>query len=324
MKKLICLTVAAVLLLFAAACSKNIGEEGGGSQVDPKADPYVDPYVGKWDAVSASALGLTVAAEDAFANETSLNLKDKGSCTVTIDGDSAAGEWSIIGGIVRISTERQNFTGLIDHENGFLVLELPSHGMDVNFTHQDGNLVTQPKEPVPEPPPGGWRDPDDPQEWWDGEWFGYMTVDSVIEGSEPERFTWNCFGVSDDVFDGEKYIYLWDEGMVIGTPTFVVDFGGGTGDRGKAAAYGGAILDSGVGFGDWTCDPELSRYKDQFVIDMRSELDSGGYLDYQIVLRPWGMLWDDVPEEERPPGYDDYLDLYRGTLSEAGIPSSLD
>jgi len=295
--------LAAALFLFITACNR-------GSD---------DPHVGRWNAVSITALGLTVDVGEAFVRETSLLLRDNGNSTVTIDGNSTTGQWSIYGGIVRVSAGGQNFTGLIDHENGYLILYLPGHGMEVNFVHQDGNIVPQPREPEPEPPPGGWRS-SNPREWWYGEWFGFMTVNSELEDGSVMRHKWDAFAVSNAIEGHEMFVYIWDVGLVIGRPTFSVDFYGGTGDRGIAVASGGQLLGGIIEPGSWSSDPELSLYRDQFVIDVRHELDDGGYVDYQIVLRPWGMLWDDVPVGGRPPAYDRYLELYRRPLSEADIP----
>ena len=306
MKKAICLTVAVVLLLLTTACNK--GSDGSSD----------NPYVGKWNAVSITALGMTVDVGEAFVRETSLQLGDNESCTVTVDGDSTTGEWNITGGIVRISAGEENFVGLIDNENGFLILELPSHGMNVNFVHQDGNLVPHPRDPEPEPPPGGWRGTD-VREWWQGEWFGYMTASGVAQDGTPIQQKTDCYGESFEIVDGEMSMSLWDVGAVVGALTFKVDFSGGVGDKGAATVRGGVMLAEVVEPGDGTSDPELSPYEDQFVMVARSEFDEGGYVEYQIVLRPWGMLWDDVPEGERPPNYDTYLNLYKRPLKEAEI-----
>ena len=313
MKRAICATVAVILILSAAACSKSSSSESD------------DPFVGKWNAVSINSNGLTIGVGEALAGETWLQLNDEGTCTVMIDGNSSTGEWSIFGGIVRISAEGQNLVGVIDNENAFIVLDMSStHGMTVNFAHQDGKLAPHIPEPEPEPPPYGWRS-SNPMEWWDGEWFGYMTLETVSEGSEPLRHTWDCFGTSQHIANGVWSIHLWDEGMTIGSIQYTVDFGGGSGERGIAVAHGGILATASVSPEGWTSDPEHSRYKDQFVIEVRDILlDINGYTDYTIVLRPWGMLWDDVPANETPPGYERYLELYRRPLAEADIPDHTD
>jgi len=199
---------------------------------------------------------------------------------------------------------------------------LPAYGMAVNFQHRDGNLVASPSEPLPEPPPGGWRS-DNPREWWNGEWYGHATVRSVLEDGTTFRHVYDCYGFSNDIFDGEKFIYLWDDGLVIGRPTFTVDFSAGASEKGVATGFRGTLFDVEFGLAAWRSDPELSQHKDQLVIEARSELVDGVYAEYQIVLRPWGMLWDDVPENERPPSYSErYLNIYRWPLHQAEIPDS--
>jgi len=119
-KTLRSVTFALLLLLIpigAAAC-KNNG----------------DPNVGKWNAVTITALGLTVDIDAAFQYGASLDLKANGKCTVTIDGDSATGEWSAVDGILTISVKDDSYTAYI--EDGILVMSMPDLALDVNFERQ--------------------------------------------------------------------------------------------------------------------------------------------------------------------------------------------
>ena len=156
-----------------------------------------------------------------------------------------------------------------------------------------------------------------PMDWWHGSWYGYWMVADISEDYEiPEGYKWDCYAMSQVWMDDISVFTIWDDGMELGSVTLRLDPAGGIGDRGSATAEGGALLESAIEDGDWTIDPELSPYENQIIINWRAEFDDGGYEEYQLVLRPWGVLWDDVPEDERPPYYDWYLGLREGPLSD--------
>jgi len=94
-----------------------------------------DPNIGKWTAVSISALGLTIEVEAAFEYGASLELKSDGKCTLTIDGGSTSGEWSVADGILTITAGGESYTASV--EENVLTMPMPLLALDVNFVRQD-------------------------------------------------------------------------------------------------------------------------------------------------------------------------------------------
>jgi len=120
MKKALWLLTAIVVLLCATASCKN---------------DHNDPNIGKWTAVSISALGLTVEVDAAFQYGASLELKSNGKCTLTIDGDSAAGQWSMADDVLMITAGDESYTATV--EDDILTMPMPLLALDVNFEKQD-------------------------------------------------------------------------------------------------------------------------------------------------------------------------------------------
>lgn len=67
-----------------------------GSGDAPK-EKYADsPHLGKWVAIEATALGMTMKADEIFDEGFSIDLKADGKCELFVDGDTATGTWEPI------------------------------------------------------------------------------------------------------------------------------------------------------------------------------------------------------------------------------------
>ena len=151
------------------------------------------------------------------------------------------------------------------------------------------------------------------QQLWDGEWYGYWETHSVSDGyRQLDDGKWDCYAVIDIKDDDTGTIYLWEAGEDFATVEITISEDGGQGDMGVAISEKGRYWEgSKIVHADWIIDPSLYGYRDYIVIDGRYEDNEGDGFNYVMYLRPWGLLWDDIEEDERPPEYENwYLDNY--------------
>ncbi len=154
------------------------------------------------------------------------------------------------------------------------------------------------------------------QEWWDGDWYGYWETHSVTDDYRDmeDDGRWECYAEIKMNSDDTGTIYLWEKLGEIARVNIRVSEEGGSGDMGAAVSESGHHWnDAQIGHADWIIDPSLYGYENYMVIDGRyvDEENPDQGFNYIMYLRPWGQLWDDIPEDERPPDYEDwYLDNY--------------
>jgi hypothetical protein len=160
--------------------------------------------------------------------------------------------------------------------------------------------------------------------WWDGEWYGYWTIvsgrgyyETLVGG------VWDCYAFIDTYEDGSATVLWFDDDVRLGDVDIYIDFTGYT-VLGYAESIGGYLFNDPVQDEAWFISPDSSPHEHMIVIDEWHEYSSSDRFRYKAFLRPWGMLWDDVPAGERPPDYDWYLGVKHITLDElvGGVGSS--
>lgn len=162
------------------------------------------------------------------------------------------------------------------------------------------------RKPVLEPHVGGSASnlSDEARRWWDGQWYGWYRILEAEGDFAPliEFGTMDCTAFIDMADDGMGTFYLWDNYDELGTVRVTVKTDEG-GAKGVLYSLSGEIFYSKANDMGWASDPSRENYENLLHIysDYR---DDNGYFKYEIYLRPWGLIWDDMPEEERPPFYD--------------------
>ena len=150
-------------------------------------------------------------------------------------------------------------------------------------------------------------------EWWNGEWYGWWKMTDCSGSYESmEGQWWDICGVIEIDADRTGTVTLWDEDYtkdeaMVSAAVSLSDTG--TGEHGTLTSEGGWFTDVALAHADWIVDPGLQELVDIICIDGRYENGDDTYR-YEIYLRPWGLYWDDVEEENRPYLYADwYLPL---------------
>lgn len=149
--------------------------------------------------------------------------------------------------------------------------------------------------------------------WWSGDWYGWWTIKSGTgEYEEYGGYWWDaCAMVSigqpaeDDSYNAT--VIIWDaEGSRTGN--FIGEIDAtispyGVGEHGTLFSENGYFMDGELEHADWIVDPALTEFENLMSIDGEYEGEEGSY-SYQIVLRPWGVMWDDMSEDSLPYAYD--------------------
>ena len=150
-------------------------------------------------------------------------------------------------------------------------------------------------------------------DWWNGEWYGWWKMSGCYGYYESMEGNW--WDVCGDIDIGTDYtgtITLWDEDYTRSEPMASAQVSlseAGTGERGTVMSEGGWFTNAALEHADWIVDPALLDYDDMIWISGDYE-DGDDEFHYDIYLRPWGLYWEDMDESDYPYRYTDwYLPL---------------
>lgn len=272
----------------------------------------------------------TMYREDILAAglDWSILLEEGGVAQIQFD-ELVAGTWSdgIISATVEGETEELPYT----IEGDTLSLDL--YGEIATFRLDDGTMqAAAPSSPQEEDagsetvaaqPGAPNADAATPlQQWWAGDWYGYWTISGVTDRYEAlDDGRWDCYAEVALAEDGAGSIHVWDAEDILFTVSITASEASGSGAMGAAISEEGSYRDgAAIERADLIIDPSLYGYENYMVIDgyyeSADDPDEGYY--YWVYLRPWGQLWDDIPEDSRPPQYADwYLDSHSLPFDEA-------
>ena len=156
-------------------------------------------------------------------------------------------------------------------------------------------------------------------DWWNGEWYGWWQMTGCSGYYENmEGRCWDVCGVIDISTDYTGTVTLWDEDYTRSEPMALASVSlneAGTGEHGTVMSEGGWFTDTALAHADWIVDPGLLDYDDLIWIDGDYE-NGDDTFHYDIYLRPWGLYWEDMDESGYPYRYTNwYLPLI-----DAGMP----
>ena len=296
MKKIFALILALGMLLSLAAC-------GGTSTTDPNAGLYEGKY--------GEAYGIQVPITDMWEKGFSIELKTGGKGVVHVDGTDGNLKWTLDGTTLHIEGTGLSANGLVldgTLENGVMILKnVMDQGVDlrlecaeiIKYTGLlDPTLANEPapapaEEPAAAPVSSQWS-------WWEGKWYGWG-VFYLGEGeyAEYEDTAWDV--VADITVDGSNGTFtVWDiEDLSTPELDSKVSFASGSGDMGQMICESGTFIGSSFNRNGWTCDPgaRVEGSLEHTIImyfDFGDTDNDANSFTVVYILRPWGMLWDDV------------------------------
>ncbi len=153
------------------------------------------------------------------------------------------------------------------------------------------------------------------QAYWSGDWYGWTSYSNgTNDYSSLDGFYLDCMARIEVDENGEGTVLLWDEATSVDEPRAYVSIqiSDGGFEQGRLKSVNGWFSDGDVGDADWLVDPDGLGYENLICIEGSYEDPEdffSGY-DYTIYLRPWGLDWADVEEEQSDglPTY--YYDWY--------------
>ena len=156
-------------------------------------------------------------------------------------------------------------------------------------------------------------------DWWNGEWYGWWKMSGCYGYYESmEGKWWDVCGLVDIGSDYTGSITLWDEDYTRSEPMASAQVSlseAGTGEHGTVMSEGGWFTNVALEHADWIVDPGLLDYDDMIWISGDYE-DGDDEFHYDIYLRPWGLYWKDMEEDTYPYRYTDwYLPLIDAGMS---------
>ena len=232
----------------------------GASQTEPEV------YIGAGLVSGDTYLPLS----ELYHRETVLTLDRNGRGSLLLDGQGGAIKWTRDGSTLTLTGEEAELSGTV--EDGAVTLTLPD-GAQLVLT-ADGSFDLPP-EPTPVP-----VDTDA-----SGDFYGWWTMtEPTGQWAELANGWWDCFGSLEMRTDGTGVFTIWDENLSREDPLARLEVEAGE-DGYRLTGGWFMCMDADLSFGT---SEEYANYM----------LITGHYdgFDYEMHLRPWGQLWDDVME----------------------------
>jgi len=325
MRKIISISIVFLLLLSITACSGNkedggsgtSGTIGGGtggsggnvSEIVPEHARDAGYYV--IDSITQD--GETFDADDLkeFGINYYIALHENG--TMEINTDSVIeGTWEPDtqgrGGVLRYREHGEDVISEYSLSGDLLTLEIGGGEVTLVFKKSSGPPDTSGNQ--------GASGLSAELAWWDGDWYGYWTIvsgDGRYESMKGGR--WDCYAIINTYADNTATVFWYDDDMFLGEVEIEFEFHEGYGT--VATSIGGTLFDDPVRDDAWYLNTANFEHENMIEIDEWHEDLQGVEFRYKVYLRPWGMLWDDVPAGERPPDYDWYLGVRNAPMDDA-------
>jgi hypothetical protein len=145
------------------------------------------------------------------------------------------------------------------------------------------------------------------EDYWNGDWYGYWIGESGTGDFSDFGDGYHYWDIGCEILlkdDQTGKFILWDEDWSRTNPMCELDVTVDTSlyKQGSLVSVDGYFYDMEIGEGDWTIDPENTSY-DHLVVFTTTYTDpsnSDNTLEFSLIMRPWGMKWDDIEESGQP------------------------
>lgn len=165
------------------------------------------------------------------------------------------------------------------------------------------------------------------KEHWEGSYYGFWIFDrETVSGAfeELEDNWYDCCAVIKFDTNNTADFIIWEEDMPYSDPMAEVKLkfeDNPENEAGTAVSVEGYFFDAKIEAGQWNLNLEPENNIKQLLFIDHYEDEADLVIDYQVLLRPWGVRWTDYEEqypEELPYYYNDwYLPLLENGVKEA-------
>ena len=161
-------------------------------------------------------------------------------------------------------------------------------------------------------------------DWWNGAWYGWWTMTGCSGAYESMSGQWwDACAVIDIGSDYTGTVTIWDEDYSRADPMLQASVtlnSAGVGEHGTVMSESGYFTNLPLEHADWIIDPAInSRFPDvENMICIEGWYEDGDdEFYYEVYLRPWGQLWDDFAADY-PDDIPYYYDNWYLPLVESG------
>lgn len=265
---------------------------------------------GTYYCVAAQVAGEDVQLELLYPEGIRLDLYDDGSGLIVAAGTRGSVSWSLDGNDFVLNSDLLQSQGSL--EDGRLSLKLAQSQVVLSFLKQGNSENTAEPEESAAAEAG---ELDSMEQWWDGGWYGWWRISNAQgEWLILDGLWYDCCASIGFEKDGTAQLIIWDEDCSAQEPmaqvSLEVSGENGLGEMGGAVSLDGYFWLDELSQGEWSINPVLYIYDDLICVENGHYQDEGGSFDYEIYLRPWGRVWDDIEaaEPDKLPYY--YYDWY--------------
>ena len=299
-KTLLIIGGAVLAVILAIVLISVLGGKGGDAAASS------DPNAGIYTAVSAEMMGMDVDVDTVWTNGFTIELMDKGKCTMEIDGTKANGKWTLDGTAFHIKGGGLDCDGTL--ANGKLELEnVLDMGITLKFTRASDAAGAS---------TGGVSDASasELQKQWNGTWYGCLYVSEATgEFADIPSDYYDAYMVVDvdGTGKGQFAVYLANVDEAFALATCEAKESGLYAVEGTIA--GGVEMYAY----NWMFLP-MPDYPDQYA--MGDIIENGDNIfDFKLFMKQWGGSWQKEIDSNFaivPPS----VEWYNGAIERGELP----
>ena len=263
--------------------------------------------------------GESYPASEVYLSGCTLTLSERGKATLIIDGKSLFCQWRQEGERFILSLASERFEGSVS--DGLIHMDMDGIGF---YFLREGALMPQLAQ-------SGLADAADNGglALWNGDWYGQWRIFNASgRWAEFDGQGFDLFArilVSDE---GRGSMLIWDEKLSADDPMAEFELGivgWGENVMGAAMVEGGWFWQMEPESGRWGFGSNIAGFDRLIALEKAHYESDEGSFDFTLLLRPWGLSWDDVAEIDPASLPIHYFDWYLPTVEQGkGMPSAFE